>query len=233
MSTSGRSESINSLFKGYVHSLTNLRDFVKRYEKALENRYEIEVRADFETSLMIEKKAAEAYTKTMFGLFDGQYLESLDCLVFHKGDDCGITCYHVRKVDTQKEHIVTCFNSETTISCSCKMFEFEGILSIKFAVEGVMNESFYEVDLSYMDEAFRKMKTENDKHDSSMLDMDSQESPNLTDIHRMNCRVDRSDPDAAVAPRRYGLDPQLSDFSIQSILFESGVQDCFSMVSFP
>ena len=27
--------------------------------------------------------------------------------------------------------------------------------------------------------------------------------------HRMNCRVDRSDPDAAVAPRRYGLDPLL------------------------
>ncbi len=26
----------------------------------------------------------------------------------------------------------------------------------------------------------------------------------------MNCRVDRSDPDAAVAPRRYGLDPLLS-----------------------
>ena len=25
----------------------------------------------------------------------------------------------------------------------------------------------------------------------------------------MNCRVDRSDPDAAVAPRRYGLDPLL------------------------
>ncbi|RAL39852.1 hypothetical protein DM860_013053 [Cuscuta australis] len=27
--------------------------------------------------------------------------------------------------------------------------------------------------------------------------------------HRMNCRVNRSDPDAAVAPRRYGLDPLL------------------------
>lgn len=26
----------------------------------------------------------------------------------------------------------------------------------------------------------------------------------------MNCRVDRSDPDAAVAPRRYGLDPLLT-----------------------
>ena len=25
----------------------------------------------------------------------------------------------------------------------------------------------------------------------------------------LNCRVDRSDPDAAVAPRRYGLDPLL------------------------
>ncbi|KAF8404514.1 hypothetical protein HHK36_009399 [Tetracentron sinense] len=246
MSTSGRSESINSLFKGYVHSLTNLRDFVKQYEKALENRYAIEVRADFETSSkyrtlktssMIEKQAAEAYTKTMFGLFDRQYLESLDCLVFHKGDDCGITYYHVRQVDKQKEHIVMCSNPEITITCSCKMFEFEGILckhilstlrarnilqipeqyllkrwmrdsnkgfrsthivgiqqtwllryntlclkAIRFAEEGVKNESLYEVALGYMDEAFKKMKTVNDKHNSSMLDMDSQESPNLTDM---------------------------------------------------
>ncbi|GAU42923.1 hypothetical protein TSUD_283460 [Trifolium subterraneum] len=27
--------------------------------------------------------------------------------------------------------------------------------------------------------------------------------------HQINCRVDRSDPDAAVAPRRYELDPLL------------------------
>ncbi|KAF8379746.1 hypothetical protein HHK36_029194 [Tetracentron sinense] len=246
MSTSGRSESINSLFKGYVHSLTNLRDFVKQYEKALENRYAIEVRADFETSSkyrtlktlsMIEKQAVEAYTKTMFGLFDRQYLESLDCLVFHKGDDCGITYYHVRQVDKQKEHIVMCSNPETTITCSCKMFEFKGILckhilstlraknilqipeqyllkrwmrdsnkgfrsthivgiqqtwllryntlclkAIRFVEEGVKNESLYEVALGYMDEAFKKMKAVNDKHNSSMLDMDSQESPNLTDM---------------------------------------------------
>ncbi|KAF8391359.1 hypothetical protein HHK36_023663 [Tetracentron sinense] len=191
MSTSGRSESINSLFKGYVHSLTNLRDFVRQYDNALENRYAIEVRADFETSnkyrtlktsSMIEKQAAEAYTKTMFGLFDEKYLKSLDYLVFHRGDEGDISYYHVRKIDEQKEHIVMYLNSETTITCSCKMFEFEGIHSIRFAEEGVKNESLYEVALGYIDEAFKKMKMVNDKHESSLLDMDSQESPTLTDM---------------------------------------------------
>ncbi|KAF8403065.1 hypothetical protein HHK36_011159 [Tetracentron sinense] len=246
MSTSGRSESINSLFKGYVHSLTNLRDFVRQYDNALENRYAIEVRADFETSnkyrtlktsSMIEKQAAEAYTKTMFDLFDEQYLKSLDYLVFHRGDEGDISYYHVRKIDEQKEHIVMYLNSETTITCSCKMFEFEGILckhilstlrvrnilqipeqyllkrwkrdsnkglpsthnvgsqqtwilryntlclkAIRFAEEGVKNESLYEVALGYIDEAFKKMKMVNDKHESSLLDMDSQESPTLTDM---------------------------------------------------
>ncbi|KAF8389270.1 hypothetical protein HHK36_025963 [Tetracentron sinense] len=115
-----------------------------QYDNALENRYAIEVRADFETSSkyrtlktssMIEKQAAKAYTKTMFGLFDEQYLKSLDCLVFHKGHE-----------------------------------------AIRFAEEGVKNESLYEVALGYMDEAFKKMKMVNGKHDSSLLDMDSQET---------------------------------------------------------
>ncbi|KAF8389269.1 hypothetical protein HHK36_025962 [Tetracentron sinense] len=45
-----------------------------------------------------------------------------------------------------------------------------------FAEEGVKNESLYEVALGYMDEAFKKMKMVNGKHDSSLLDMDSQET---------------------------------------------------------
>ena len=37
----------------------------------------------------------------------------------------------------------------------------------------------------------------------------------------MNCRVDRSDPDAAVAPRRYGLDPLLPTLGYHSM---SGIE---------
>ncbi|XP_057482770.1 protein FAR1-RELATED SEQUENCE 5-like [Actinidia eriantha] len=44
-----RSGSVNSLFDGYVNAGTTLQDFAEQYEKALDDRYEKEVKAEFET----------------------------------------------------------------------------------------------------------------------------------------------------------------------------------------
>ncbi|KAL6582644.1 hypothetical protein OROMI_004722 [Orobanche minor] len=52
----------------------------------------------------------------------------------------------------------------------------------------------------------------------------------ITTTHRMNCRVNRSDPDAAVAPRRYGLDPILSTLGHHSM---SGIRGDILDVSTP
>ena len=46
----------------------------------------------------------------------------------------------------------------------------------------------------------------------------------------MNCRVDRSDPDAAVAPRRYGLDPLLPTTGHHSM---SGIREDILDVTTP
>ncbi|KAL2940408.1 Protein FAR1-RELATED SEQUENCE 5 [Bienertia sinuspersici] len=43
------SDSINSYFDGYVNASTNLNQFFKLYEKALESGNEKEVKTDFET----------------------------------------------------------------------------------------------------------------------------------------------------------------------------------------
>ena len=42
MSTTQRSENMNAFFDGYVNSKTTLKQFVEKYEKAMESKIEIE-----------------------------------------------------------------------------------------------------------------------------------------------------------------------------------------------
>ncbi|XP_061356572.1 uncharacterized protein LOC133300996 [Gastrolobium bilobum] len=49
MPTSGRSESINAFFDGYVNSNTMLNDFVTQYDKAIKSRRDAEEDEDFKT----------------------------------------------------------------------------------------------------------------------------------------------------------------------------------------
>lgn len=66
MTSTQRSESINSFFDGFVHVLTPLNEFVMQYENALVSRRQAEKEEDFktknshpiyETELEIEKQA--------------------------------------------------------------------------------------------------------------------------------------------------------------------------------
>ncbi|KAF8392820.1 hypothetical protein HHK36_021057 [Tetracentron sinense] len=49
MSTTQRSESMNAFFDKYVNSQTYLKEFVDKYEMALKDKYEKEMKADFES----------------------------------------------------------------------------------------------------------------------------------------------------------------------------------------
>ncbi|XP_061947392.1 protein FAR1-RELATED SEQUENCE 5-like [Populus nigra] len=115
MNTAQKSVSVNSLFDGYVNARTALQDFAEQYVRALDDRYEKEAKAELETvyskpilktPLPMEKQAAEL-----------------------GGDDGGTTTYELAKFDEeQKMYFVTLSISEEIASCSCKMFQFEGIL---------------------------------------------------------------------------------------------------------
>ncbi|KAK3212476.1 hypothetical protein Dsin_017182 [Dipteronia sinensis] len=138
MHATQKSSSVNSLFDGYVNARTTLQDFAEQYEKALDDRCEKEARAEFETfytkpvlktPLPMEKQAAEIYTRYLFSLFQDEIFESLVLAVKHSEDNGGTSTYEVARFDEEhKVYFVALEVSEQAATCSCKMFEFEGIL---------------------------------------------------------------------------------------------------------
>lgn len=134
-----QSGSVNSLFDGYVNARTTLQDFAEQYEMAINDQYEKESKAEFETfytkpvlktPLPVEKQAAEVYTRKMFSIFQDEVFESLALAVKLSGEDRGTSNrYEVARFDEEHRVYIVDFNvTEQIASCSCKMFEFEGIL---------------------------------------------------------------------------------------------------------
>jgi len=129
---------VNSLFGGYVNARTTLPDFAEQYEKALDDRYEKEARAEFDTfytkpvlktPLPMEKQAADIYTRKIFTVFQDEVFESLALAVKFSGEDGGTSTYEVARFDEEHKAHFVCINvAEQVASCSCKMFEFEGVL---------------------------------------------------------------------------------------------------------
>lgn len=132
------SKSVSSLFDGYVNAGTTLQDLAEQYERALDGRYEKEVRAEFETfytkpvlktPLPMEKQAAEVYTRKLFLVFQDEIYESLVLAVKSSLDDGLSKTFEVARFDEEhKVYRVGINIADQIASCSCKMFEFEGIL---------------------------------------------------------------------------------------------------------
>ncbi|XP_026400299.1 protein FAR1-RELATED SEQUENCE 5-like [Papaver somniferum] len=81
MNTTGRSEGVNSSFKAFVSSKTNLKEFAVRYVQALKDIVDKENLEDFvsehtnrliEESNLILNHAAEIYTRNIFNKFSDQ-----------------------------------------------------------------------------------------------------------------------------------------------------------------
>lgn len=133
-----RSGTVNSLFDGYVNAGTTSQDFAEQYEKALDERYEKEAKAEFETfytkpvlktPLPVEKQGADIYTRNMFTIFQDEVFESLVFAVKLSAEDGGTRTYEVARFNEEHKIYFVAFNiAEQLASCSCKMFEFEGIL---------------------------------------------------------------------------------------------------------
>ncbi|KAK9285282.1 hypothetical protein L1049_024472 [Liquidambar formosana] len=138
MSITQRSDSMNSYFDGYVNASTTLQLFVKQYEKALESRYEKEVKADYDTintspvlktPSPMEKQAAELYTRKLFTKFQEELVETLTFLATKVEDEEAVTTYRVAKFgESHKVYFVRFNVRDMKVTCSCQMFEFSGLL---------------------------------------------------------------------------------------------------------
>ncbi|XP_024963981.1 protein FAR1-RELATED SEQUENCE 3 isoform X2 [Cynara cardunculus var. scolymus] len=128
----------SSFFVGYVNEHTTVPLFFRQYERALENSFEKEIEADFDTICTtpilrtpspMEKQAASLYTKTIFSKFQEELVETFVYTANRIDGDGAVSTFRVAKFeDDQKAYLVSLNIEELRASCSCQMFEYSGIL---------------------------------------------------------------------------------------------------------
>ncbi|KAI3520364.1 hypothetical protein L1887_09749 [Cichorium endivia] len=141
MTTTGRSESINSFFDGYVNSRTMLNEFVLQYDKAVESRRAAEEDEDFKTLNSravlssvhpIEAKAGESYTRKVFEIFKNEWVEATSNLTHETlSKSSEEITYRVGQLNVDKTYWrIVSFrsNSQISVMCSCAKYETHGIL---------------------------------------------------------------------------------------------------------
>lgn len=127
-----------SFFDGYVDQQTTLPVFFRSYERALENWFEKEIEADFDTICTtpvlrtpspMEKQAANLYTKKIFTKFQEELVETFVYTANRIEGDGATSTFRVAKFeDDHKAYFVTINVPENRAKCSCQMFEYSGIL---------------------------------------------------------------------------------------------------------
>lgn len=145
MSTTQRNETITPFFDGYVDLKTTLKQFLVKYEMALQSKYEKEAQADFETfhkqrppvsKFYMEEQLSKVYTHNMFKKFQDEIEAIMYCHVSLISVDGPVSTFNVKeciffedgKRTMSKIFAVTYKADEKNISCICGGFQFSGIL---------------------------------------------------------------------------------------------------------
>ncbi|KAD6453838.1 hypothetical protein R6Q59_015627 [Mikania micrantha] len=129
---------IKSYFGTFLTPQIQLNEFLMRYEKAIEHNREEERKEDFNsfnlqtvlhTKDPLEEQCRRLYTITLFKVFQKELLESYSYVGIKINIEGAISRYLVQRCGNGDERNTVAFNaSNLNISCSCRMFEFEGIL---------------------------------------------------------------------------------------------------------
>ncbi|KAI4295743.1 hypothetical protein L6164_035755 [Bauhinia variegata] len=134
MSTSQRSESMNSFFDKYIHKKITLKELVKQYGTILQNRYEEEAIADFDTlhkqpalksPSPWEKQMSTIYTHAIFKKFQVEVLGVVGCHPSRETGDVTIAKFVVQDCEKDEEFLVTWNEMKSEVSCFCGMFEYK------------------------------------------------------------------------------------------------------------
>ncbi|XP_078176397.1 protein FAR1-RELATED SEQUENCE 5-like [Carex rostrata] len=133
-----RCESIHSFFDSFLNKGTTLREFVVKYERAIEHRYiaehaerfvSIYKKPNFDVRSSIEEQAANVYTRNIFSKFQDELEESFKLMRKKLPKNGSSTQYKVSNFRNPHEEFLVIINVESKeVSCECHLFEFQGIL---------------------------------------------------------------------------------------------------------
>ncbi|GMH13482.1 hypothetical protein Nepgr_015323 [Nepenthes gracilis] len=128
----------NSYFDGFVDANTTIQVLIKQYEKAVASWHEKELKADdhtantmpiLRTPSPMEKQAADLYTRRVFMKFQEELVETLANPATKIEDSGSVTTYRVAKFgEDHRAHVVNFSSVEMKTTCSCRMFEYSGII---------------------------------------------------------------------------------------------------------
>lgn len=137
MSTTQRAESVNSFFDKYIHKKISLKEFVKQYGTILQNRYEEEAIADFDTCHKQpalkspspwEKQMSTEYTHAIFKKFQVEVLGVVGCHPRKESEDGTSVTFTVDDCEKDENFMVTWNEAKSDVFCSCLLFEYRGFL---------------------------------------------------------------------------------------------------------
>ncbi|XP_048136611.1 protein FAR-RED IMPAIRED RESPONSE 1-like [Rhodamnia argentea] len=133
-----RSESTNSVFQDVACKTITLSEFVSHYEKQAEKMRNAEVTDYFECArgrpqIMVAnsgilKHAAHVYTHVIYRKFQAEFLHAMSKHIPRSDIDGPSHTYILGAEISERKHIVHFFPSDSTITCSCKLFEMQGWL---------------------------------------------------------------------------------------------------------
>lgn len=137
ISNAQKLETMNDFYKKYFSTKVTLEVFLTQFDLSIESHYEEEAKADMDTSLNLvmtktaspmEKQAARTYTKAVFSKFQEEFTESLAYIIQKTKDGC-ISEYNIMKDENSSDTFCVTYNASNKMAkCSCKYFEFSGIL---------------------------------------------------------------------------------------------------------
>ncbi|XP_042962627.1 protein FAR1-RELATED SEQUENCE 5-like [Carya illinoinensis] len=173
MSTTQRNESMNAFFDGYVHSRTNLKEFVDQFDKVLKKKIENENLADFQSFNVtipcisrspIKKRFQELYTIAKFKEVQQQVNGIIDLNPkLHKSDGA-VKTYMVEDEAALEEftklvrHFVDFSEDDAVAKCSCGLFEMRGILCRHILAVFRCNDIRYFLEIYILDQWRKDIK---------------------------------------------------------------------------
>ncbi|XP_066326936.1 protein FAR1-RELATED SEQUENCE 4-like isoform X2 [Miscanthus floridulus] len=114
----------------------DLQNFFNNYDKFLEEKRLAEQQADYLGAQIAQRvaplhllwQAANSYTPTLFEMFRMEYEQISKCMVYSCGEIGPISEYQVTVKDRPRGQFVRFDSTECMVVCSCKKFEFMGLL---------------------------------------------------------------------------------------------------------
>ncbi|XP_020577966.1 protein FAR1-RELATED SEQUENCE 11-like [Phalaenopsis equestris] len=125
---------IQSLFKGFLHLQTRLKDFIEQVGVAVDfqnqageeaTSRENQQTVNLKTCMPIEEHASTILTHYAFGMFQKEIMASAQFAVYETTAENYLVRHHAK---SDGGHFVSCVPSDEYVHCSCKGFETNAIL---------------------------------------------------------------------------------------------------------